>query len=168
MSIIFLVGPMGAGKTTIGKMLASELAYDFLDSDREIERRAGADISWIFDVEGEEGFRKREANVIQDLAHGNRSVIATGGGAVLSEETRKLLKSQGYTAYVYAPLHILLERTAQDKSRPLLQVENPEEKFRKILEEREDLYKEVANISLDSHRLSSKQLVSQIIKGMTD
>lgn len=166
MSNIFLIGPMGAGKTTIGKLLASELAYDFLDSDREIEKRAGADISWIFDVEGEEGFRKREANIIKDLSQGNRAVIATGGGAVLSEETRKLLKSHGFTAYIYAPLDILLERTAQDKSRPLLQVEKPEENFKKILEEREDLYKEVANIALDSHRLSSKQVVSQIIKAL--
>ncbi len=166
MSNIFLVGPMGAGKTTIGKLLATELSYDFIDSDREIEQRAGADISWIFDVEGEEGFRKRESKVIYELAQGSKAVIATGGGAVLSEETRRLLKAHGFTVYISAPLNILLERTAQDKTRPLLQVDNPEENFRKILDEREALYKEVANIELDSHNLSSKQVVNQIVSSL--
>lgn len=163
MTNIFLVGPMGAGKTTIGKLLASELGYNFIDSDREIERRAGADISWIFDVEGEEGFRKRERNVIADLAEGDRCVIATGGGAVLNDNTRKIMQSHGFTVYINAPLKVLLERTAQDKSRPLLQVPDPEARFRKILEEREKLYQEVANIELSSHNLSSKQIVTEII-----
>lgn len=163
MTNIFLVGPMGAGKTTIGKLLASELAYNFVDSDREIEQRAGADISWIFDVEGEAGFRKRECNVIADLAEGDRLVIATGGGAVLNDNTRKIMQSHGFTVYINAPLKVLLERTSQDKSRPLLQVKDPESSFRKILEEREHLYQEVANIQLSSHSLSSKQIVAEII-----
>lgn len=163
MTNIFLVGPMGAGKTTIGKLLASELGFDFIDSDREIEKRAGADVSWIFDVEGEEGFRKRERNIIADLAEGSRAVIATGGGAVLSENTRKLMQSHGFTVYIHAPLKILLERTSQDKSRPLLQVKDPESKFKKILEERQSLYQEVANLELSSHNLSSKQIVAEII-----
>jgi len=163
MSNIFLVGPMGSGKTTIGKLLASELGYTFIDSDREIEKRAGADISWIFDVEGEEGFRKRESNMIADLALGNRTVIATGGGAVLNENTRKIMKTHGFTVYINAPLKILLERTSQDKSRPLLQVKDPEANFKKILEERQSLYQEVANIELSSYELSSKQIVAEVI-----
>ena len=166
MSNIFLVGPMGAGKTTIGKLLASELNYDFVDSDREIEKRTGADISWIFDVEGEKGFRIREANIIKELAEGDRRVIATGGGAVLSDETRQLMRTHGFTAYVTAPLSVLLERTSQDKSRPLLQVEDPEGQFRKILKDREALYKDVANIEVDSHELSSKQIAMKIARAM--
>lgn len=167
MSNIFLVGPMGAGKTTIGKMLAQELDYDFVDSDREIEKRTGADISWIFDVEGETGFRVRESNVIKELVQGNRLVIATGGGAILNEETRQLMKTLGYTAYISAPLQVLLDRTSQDKSRPLLQVDNAEEQFRKILEEREHLYKDVANIELDSHELSSRQIATKIARSLS-
>jgi len=166
MTNIFLVGPMGAGKTTIGKLLASELSYHFIDSDREIEKRAGADVSWIFDVEGEAGFRKREHAVISELTQGDRTVIATGGGAVLNEETRKLLKTHGFTVYINAPLKILLERTSQDKSRPLLQVDDPEASFRKILEERESLYREVANIELSSYEMSSKQVVLEIINSL--
>lgn len=163
MSNIFLVGPMGAGKTTIGKLLASELGYDFIDSDREIEKRAGADVSWIFDVEGEQGFRKRENMVLAELAQGSRAVIATGGGAILCQDTRKLLKSHGFTAYINAPLNVLLDRTSQDKSRPLLQVDNPRASFKKIIDERQGLYHEVANIELSSHDLSSKQVVAKII-----
>ena len=164
---IFLVGPMGVGKTTIGKLLAAELSYNFIDSDREIESRAGADVSWIFDVEGEAGFRKREHAVISELAKGERAVIATGGGAILNAETRKLLQLQGFTVYLKAPLKVLLERTSQDKSRPLLQVDNPEASFRKILEERDGLYREVARIELSSYELSSKQVVSEIISSLT-
>jgi shikimate kinase len=164
---IFLVGPMGVGKTTIGKMLASELSYTFIDSDREIEKRAGADVSWIFDVEGEAGFRKREHAVIAELAQGEQTVIATGGGAVLNAETRKIIQTQGFTVYLKAPLKILLERTSQDKSRPLLQVEDPEASFSKILEERESLYREIANIELSSYELSSKQVISEIINCLT-
>lgn len=167
MSNIFLVGPMGAGKTTIGKMLAQELGYDFVDSDREIEKRTGADISWIFDVEGEAGFRVRESNVIKELAQGNRLVIATGGGAVLDEDTRQLMKSRGFTAYISAPLQVLLDRTSQDKSRPLLQVDNVEEQFNTILEEREHLYRDVANIELDSHELSSRQIATKIARSLS-
>ncbi len=162
MTNIFLVGPMGAGKTTIGKALAADLSYDFYDSDREIERRAGADVSWIFDVEGEAGFRKREGAVIAELAAGSRSVIATGGGAILSPETRRLLNAKGFTVYIHAPLKALLERTSQDKSRPLLQVEDPEARFKKILDERQALYEEVANLSVSSFENSSKQIISKI------
>ncbi len=160
---IFLVGPMGAGKTTIGKLLASEFSYTFVDSDREIEARAGANIAWIFDVEGEAGFRRREKSIIESLSQQNNLVIATGGGAVLNEDTRKLLKACPYTIYIYAPLKTLLERTAQDKNRPLLQVKDPEQVFRKIINEREHLYKEVASLSLSSAEFTTRQLVNKII-----
>jgi shikimate kinase len=165
---IFLVGPMGAGKTTIGKLLASELCYDFVDSDKEIEARTGANIAWIFDVEGEEGFRRREKNIIETLNQQNNQVIATGGGAVLNEDTRKLLKACPYTIYVHAPIKTLLERTAQDKSRPLLQVKNPEQVFKKILNDREHLYKEVASLSLSSAEFSTRQVVNKIIAFMNE
>lgn len=159
---IFLVGPMGAGKTTIGKLLAAELCYDFVDSDREIEAKTGANIAWIFDVEGEEGFRRREKSIIESLSQQNNQVIATGGGVVLNQDTRKLLKNSPYTVYIHAPIKTLLERTALDKNRPLLQVKDPEQVFEKILKEREPLYKEVSSLSLSSAEFSTRQLVNKI------
>jgi len=160
---IFLVGPMGVGKSTIGKLLAAELSYCFMDSDREIEQRAGADVSWIFDVEGEVGFRKREAAIIKELSQRHDSVIATGGGAILNIGTRQLLKEAGYTFYINAPLSVLLERTSQDRSRPLLQVKDPRASFQRILSERQSLYKEVSRFELSSSEFSSKEIVSKIV-----
>jgi len=160
---IFLVGPMGVGKSTIGKLLAAELSYCFMDSDREIEQRAGADVSWIFDVEGEVGFRKREAAIIKELSQRHDSVIATGGGAILNIGTRQLLKEAGYTFYINAPLNVLLERTSQDRSRPLLQVKDPRASFQRILSERQSLYKEVSRFELSSSEFSSKEIVSKIV-----
>lgn len=157
---------MGSGKTTIGKLLALELGYTFVDSDREIEARAGADVSWIFDVEGEEGFRRRERKVIKNLCQKDNLVIATGGGAVLNEDTRKLLAAN-FTVYIHAPLSVLLDRTSQDKNRPLLQVENPEQAFQKILDERQPLYNEVASLSLPSDELNTRQLVNKVVEAFT-
>lgn len=157
---VFLVGPMGAGKTTIGKLLAQQLGYPFKDSDREIEERTGADIPWIFDVEGEAGFRQREVAVLADLALQGQLVIATGGGIVMREENRECLKSAGIVFYLTASTEQLLERTAKDKRRPLLQVADPESRIRELLSIRDPLYAEVATHIIDTEKRAPK-LVAQ-------
>lgn len=164
-SCVFLVGPMGAGKTTIGKLLSDELHCPFVDTDREIEARCGADIPWIFDVEGEGGFRQRETRALDSISRdASRKVIATGGGIILSPENRQILKSRGKVIYLTAPLELLLERTAKDKKRPLLQVDNPREALEKIIRIRDPLYREVATyiIPTDHHnpRQTSREIVA--------
>lgn len=159
---IFLIGPMGAGKSTLGKKLARAIKLDYYDCDEELVARTGASISLIFDVEGEEGFRIREANLLDDLKLIDNTVVATGGGIVLSETNRKLLRERGFVIYLFAPLDRLLERTSKDTSRPLLQTENPRESLRKILEQRTTLYEQTADISVDTDRQSVSQLVNEI------
>lgn len=124
---IYLVGPMGAGKTTVGRHLAELLGREFLDSDHEIERKTGATIPWIFEKEGEQGFRSRETVVIDELTSRPQLVLATGGGAVTQAPNREYLKQRGIVVYLYTPVEIQLQRTYRDKNRPLLQVENPAE-----------------------------------------
>ena len=123
---VFLIGPMGAGKSTIGRLLAKELKYPFKDSDREIEVRTGADIPWIFDVEGEEGFRQREEAMIAELVHEDGIVLATGGGVVMRPANRAALKSGGLVVYLCTSVEQQLQRTAKDRQRPLLQTADPE------------------------------------------
>ena len=147
---IFLVGPMGVGKTTIGKQLAEILEYDFVDSDKEIETSTGATIAWIFDVEGESGFRKREQKMINELTQRKRTVLATGGGVVINEENRNNLKNRGIVVYLSASVNELLKRTKHDKNRPLLQTDNPQSKIESLIKEREPWYKEVADIVFDT------------------
>ncbi len=161
-SVIFLVGPMGAGKSTIGRLLASELGYNFRDSDRVIEERTGADIPWIFDMEGEEGFRERETAVLQELATELGMVVATGGGIVLREQNRELMKSAGYVCYLTASIDQLVERTARDKKRPLLQVENPRQKIIDLLSLREPLYQSAADFIVNTDRRSPKAVAQDI------
>ena len=160
---IFLVGPMGAGKTTIGRLLAAELRCRFVDSDREIEEKAGANISWIFDVEGESGFRKRESLILDALTQEKDIVLATGGGVVLDPETRRRLRGRGTTVYIYAPLEVLIARTSQDKGRPLLEVDDPAAAMRAIMDVRDPLYREVAKHCISTESRSSKQIVAQIL-----
>lgn len=144
---IFLVGPMGAGKTTIGRQLAKLLERPFFDIDAEIEARCGADIQWIFDREGEQGFRQRESRVLEDIAVAHDSaVIATGGGLVLADANRRLLRAHGKTVYLVASKEQLYRRTRKDKKRPLLQVENREQVIEQLLEKRDPLYREVADL----------------------
>ncbi|MDO7653173.1 MAG: shikimate kinase AroK, partial [Porticoccus sp.] len=143
---LFLVGPMGAGKTTIGRFLADYLSLEFIDLDAEIETRCGANIPWIFDVEGEAGFRKRESQILEEVTTRSGILLATGGGAVLDESNREILKQRGYVAYLSASVEQLLERTANDRSRPLLQVDNPREVIEKLIAERDPLYREVADL----------------------
>ncbi|AQQ69313.1 shikimate kinase [Microbulbifer agarilyticus] len=154
---IFLVGPMGAGKSTIGKLLAAQLGLPFADSDKVLEDRTGADIPWIFDVEGEAGFRRRESEVLGDLCNGVAQVIATGGGIVLKAENRELLKQGGFIVYLRASLDQLVERTSKNSNRPLLQVADPRAKLAEILEQREAYYAEVADLVCDTDNCTPKQ-----------
>ncbi len=159
---IFLVGPMGAGKTTIGRQLAQALGRPFHDSDREIEQRTGVDIPTIFEYEGEEGFREREAAVIDELTRLPEIVLATGGGSVLRPENRHALAGRGLVVYLKTPVSLQLARTAHDRNRPLLQTEDPEARLRALYEERDPLYREVADLTLDTGRLSIRQIVRRI------
>ncbi|TXH64646.1 MAG: shikimate kinase AroK [Tolumonas sp.] len=162
---IFLIGPMGAGKSTIGKYLSEMLHMDLYDSDQEIERRTGADIAWVFDVEGEEGFRKREEQVISDLSEMQGIVLATGGGAIKSSLTRNRLSARGIVVYLETPIEKQLARTQRDKRRPLLQTEEPpREVLTRLAEEREPLYREIADYVVRTDELTAKQVATQIVE----
>ena len=163
---VFIVGPMGAGKTTVGKLLADELGLEFLDSDKEIEDRTGADIGWIFDVEGETGFRKREAAMIDELTARSGVLVATGGGAVLLEENRKRLVSRGTVIYLNAPLEQQIERTSRDRTRPLLRVGEPGDVLAALQEDRGPLYQEVADFTFTADRRSAKALAQEIARAL--
>lgn len=160
---IFLVGPMGAGKSTIGRHLADELHLEFFDSDQEIERRTGADITWIFDLEGEDGFRKREENVINDLTDKQGIVLATGGGSVINKAVRNRLSARGIVVYLQTPIDKQVARTQRDKRRPLLQKDDPEIVLRNLAEERNPLYEEVADYVIDTNEQSARAVANQII-----
>jgi shikimate kinase len=147
---IFFVGLMGAGKTTIGRQLAKQLNKTFYDSDHEIERRTGVNIPLIFELEGEEGFRKREAVVIESLSHMRNIILATGGGAVLMQKNRKNLQQNGTVIYLRANVQELWQRTHNDKNRPLLQSGNSREKLERLFVERDPLYNDIASIVLDT------------------
>ena len=161
---VVLVGPMGAGKSTIGRMLAKELGYRFLDSDRIIEERCGANIPWIFDVEGESGFRLREIRMIERLSAKQNVVLATGGGAVLAAENRACLSSRGVVVYLRASIAQQVERTSRDRNRPLLQTDDPESKIRELMAIRDPLYLEVADIIVDTNRRNPKSVSHEISK----
>ena len=154
---------MGVGKTTVGKLLASELGLRFLDSDREIEKRTGTNISWIFDVEGEKGFRDREEQVLEDLTNEENVVIATGGGSVLRKRNRKNLKIRGLVIYLKADVTLLVKRTKDETKRPLLKGKDAKKVLEKILRERGSLYKEVSDIEINVAEKSSKNTVAKII-----
>ncbi|APD84943.1 shikimate kinase AroK [Alteromonas sp. IB21] len=160
---IFLVGPMGAGKSTIGRHLADELHLDFFDSDQEIERRTGADIAWIFDLEGEDGFRVREENVINDLTDKQGIVLATGGGSIVTKAVRNRLSARGIVVYLQTTIDKQVARTQRDKRRPLLQNEDPEQVLRDLAEMRNPLYEEVADYIVDTDDQSARAVANQII-----
>ena len=165
---LFIVGPMGVGKTTVGKLLASELGLRFLDSDREIERRTGTNISWIFDVEGEKGFRDREEQVLEDLTNETNVLIATGGGAVLRERNRENLKIRGLVIYLNADLTLLVKRTKDETKRPLLKGKSAKKVLEKILRERGSLYKEVSDLEVKVTEKSIKNTVAEILKTLQE
>lgn len=164
---IFLVGPMGAGKSTIGRQLARDLGKDFHDSDKVIEERTGADIPLIFELEGESGFRRREKAVIDDLTRLDNVVLATGGGVVLDPENRAALMSRGCVVYLQAPLAQLHERTRRDRTRPLLQTDDPLARLRAILEEREPLYLGVADLIVKTDSRTVRSVVKDLIKRLS-
>ncbi len=155
---------MGAGKSTIGRHLAQMLHLEFYDSDQEIEARSGADISWIFDVEGEEGFRIREARVINELTEKQGIVLATGGGSVQSKEVRNRLSARGIVVYLETPIDKQVARTQRDKRRPLLQVDEPREVLEQLAEERNPLYEEVADLVVRTDEQSAKIVANLIIE----
>lgn len=163
---ITLIGPMGAGKTTIGRLLSKELNFLFIDSDREIESRTGAAISWIFDVEGEVGFRDREQAIIEDICQTNTDgfVLATGGGAILREQTRRILSEKTTVIYLHASVEQQIARTAKDRHRPLLQVDNPEKVLRELIAIREPLYREVAHIEVVTDERPPRFLIQYILE----
>jgi shikimate kinase len=161
---IFLVGPMGVGKTTIGRYLAKILGRKFYDSDREIEYRTGVSIPVIFEIEGEAGFRRREHRIIAELTQLNNIVLATGGGSVLAAENRQVLIQRGTVVYLYAPAEQLHRRTARDDNRPLLQTENPLECLKRLLEERDPLYREVADITIKTGEQPVKAVANEVIR----
>ena len=163
---IFLIGPMGAGKSTIGRALAKKLQCQFYDSDQVIEQRAGADISWIFDIEGEDGFRKREQQVIDELTQLQGIVLATGGGAVATPENRVALAARGTVVYLKTSLKIQYQRTKRADKRPLLQTPNVKQTIDRLWLEREPYYNEIADLSFNTDELSLHAIIDEITQSL--
>jgi shikimate kinase len=161
---LFLVGMMGAGKSAVGRQLSTRLGMDFVDVDHEIQTRTGVSIAVIFDIEGEDGFRKREEQVIDELTQLSNVVLATGGGAVLSATTRARLKERGFTIYLHAKVTDLWHRTRNDRHRPLLDCEDPKKRLEELMEAREGLYREVADLIVETGRPSVTRLVEVIVE----
>lgn len=161
---LIIVGMMGAGKTTIGRELAKRQGVPFIDTDHALIERTGVAIATIFEIEGEEGFRRREAQIIDEITASVGSIVATGGGAVLNEDTRRLFRQRGTVIYLDVPPDILWERTQKDKNRPLLQIEDPKRKIAELYEQRDPLYRAVADIIVEGGRSSPHTVVRQIEK----
>ncbi len=159
---IFFVGLMGAGKTTIGKLLAKKLKKTFYDTDYEIEKKLGVKVSVIFELEGEEGFRKRETQMIDELTSKKDIILATGGGAVLNEENRRLLKERGKVIYLNAKPQQLAKRTALDKDRPLLQQGNMLDTLNNLYKERHPLYLQVSSFVVDTGQQKTQTIINKI------
>ena len=155
---------MGSGKTTVGKMVAGELFLDFHDTDAKIEETTGVTIDWIFDIEGEAGFRKRETTTLKEMVALNSIVLATGGGIVIEEENRELLASRGTVFYLHTPLNIQVERTAKDKDRPLLKDQDPEKVLADLQESRQSLYEEVSDHIINTENKSGSEVANEIVK----
>jgi shikimate kinase len=160
---LILVGMMGAGKTTVGRLLARRLKRDFHDSDEEIERRCGVRIPVIFDIEGEAGFRAREVQTIAELCRMQGIVLATGGGAVLAEESRRNLAAHGTVVYLHARPGHLWQRVRHDRNRPLLATPDPEKKLEELYAARDPLYREIADIVMDTGRQSVQSLGKELL-----
>jgi shikimate kinase len=160
---IILIGPMGSGKSTIGNIIARRLHREFEDSDHFIEERTGVDIARIFDVEGEQGFRDRESNALKELLGANGRVIATGGGSILREENRQLLKQKGYIIFLDTSVNQQMHRLRRDKKRPLLQTDNPRERLEALLAERRPIYLDLADLAVKTDKRVARRLATDII-----
>jgi shikimate kinase len=166
---LFIVGMMGAGKSAVGRLLATRLDWPFVDVDQEIQARTGVSINTIFEIEGEEGFRRREEQVIDELtAQDDRLVLATGGGAILSPRTRSRLRSRGITIYLQAKAHDLWMRTRHDRNRPLLACEDPRQRLQQLLEARDPHYREVADLIVETGKPSVVRLVDTLVAALAD
>ena len=159
---LFLVGPMGAGKSAVGRQLAKLLHLDFFDSDQEIEDRTGVDIPFIFEKEGEEGFRKRESKVIDELSARQGVVLATGGGAILDPSNRSRLGARGYVIYLHTTVRQQLERTRRGRNRPLLDTEDPGQVLEALMEKRDPLYREIADLVVETDGRRVREVANEI------
>ncbi len=159
---IFLIGPMGAGKSTIGRHLAKLLSKRFCDSDQEIEKRTGASIALVFEIEGEAGFRKRETAVLDDLTRASGVVVATGGGSILSQENRQMLRTRGIVVYLDADIDTLTQRTRRSRDRPLLRDGDRREKLEEIMKSREPLYRSEADVIIKTSQCSPVAVARKI------
>jgi shikimate kinase len=167
-SRIFLVGPMGSGKSTIGRQLAAALGLRFRDSDQEIQRRTGVDIPTIFEFEGEAGFRARERVVIDELTALDDQVLATGGGAILDPENRRALSARGVVVYLHCTPEQQHHRTAHDRNRPLLQTEDPLARLRELMAIRDPLYREVADMVVSTERRTAATVAKEIVRRLDE
>ncbi len=161
-SPVILIGPMGAGKSTIGRLLSEHLNSDLVDLDKEIEAASGATIPWIFDIEGEEGFRQRETAVLEDVLKRQDMILATGGGCILKKENRELLALSGLVIYLRTSVEHQLQRTAKDKNRPLLQTENPEAVLTEMAKIRNPIYEQLADLYIDTDIMPPRMVVQKI------
>ncbi len=160
---VFLVGPMGAGKSTIGRQLATTLNFEFEDSDYIIQKRTGVDIPTIFEYEGEAGFRHREAQILNEITKHQGIVLATGGGSVLPLENRSILTTRGFVVYLYCSPEQQHERTAKDRNRPLIRTEDPLKVLQELMQERDPLYREVADLVVSTERRTTVSVVHEIL-----
>ena len=165
---VYLVGMMGAGKTTVGKVLAQRLRARFHDTDKLLVERTGVPVATIFEIEGEEGFRRRESAVLAELATHEDCVVATGGGSVLSDENRRVMRASGTVVYLRARLESLWERTRHDTSRPLLRTPDPRATLAQLLEKRDPLYREAAHLIVDTGSQSAATLVGRLLSALRE
>ena len=161
---VFLIGMMASGKTTIGRQLATMLGLDFHDTDQLVEERAGADISWIFDREGEAGFRDREELVVDEATAMASVVVATGGGAVLRETNRQRLRTRGTVVYLSASPDLIVERTGRNRNRPLLQVDDVRRRIAALCQQREPLYRAIADVVVATDRLPAHTVAATVAR----
>lgn len=164
---VYLIGPMGSGKSAVGRHLARLLHLEFYDSDAEIERRTGVDIPFIFEKEGEAGFREREREIIDSLTRLERTVIATGGGAVLLPENRERLSSRGHVVYLKTGIGQQVERTRHGRQRPLLYTDDPEAKLRELMALRAPLYESIAAVTVGTDRRQVRAVADEIVQLLT-
>lgn len=165
---VFLVGPMGAGKSTIGRQLAETLGYAFADSDQDIQRRTGVDIPTIFEFEGEAGFRARERQAIEELTEADGLVLATGGGAVMVAENRQRLAARGYVIYLHCSAEQQHTRTARDRNRPLLDTPDPLARLQELMAEREPVYRQIADMVVSTERRGTASVVKEILRRLEE